>query len=67
MNVEVQLHSFLTLALDGDELSNSHPSCFSSRKEPWHTMKRRLGGAPDSLLVYFSHSLLLIMKMYHDS
>jgi len=27
--VEVQLHIFLTLALDGLELSASHPSCFT--------------------------------------
>jgi len=42
--VEVELHAVLTLALDGDEWSASHPGHFSLGKDPWHPFDRRLGG-----------------------
>jgi len=32
--MEVQLHAFLNLALDGGEWSASCPDCFTPRKEP---------------------------------
>jgi len=40
--VDIQLHTFLTLALDGGEWSASHPSHFT----PWikTPLYRRLGG-----------------------
>ena len=33
--VEVQFHSFLAVALDGDEWSMSYPGHFTPRKEMW--------------------------------
>jgi hypothetical protein len=38
--VEVQLHAFLTLALDGDEWSASQPQ----GKSPWYPLDRMVGG-----------------------
>jgi hypothetical protein len=38
--VEVQLHAFLTSALDGGEWSVSRPQ----GKSPWYPLDRRLGG-----------------------
>ena len=34
----------LTSALDGEEWSTSHPDRFTSRKEPWYPLNRRLSG-----------------------
>jgi hypothetical protein len=42
--VEVQLHMFLTLALDGGEWSASCPCFFIPGKESWYPTDRRLGG-----------------------
>jgi hypothetical protein len=45
--VKVQLHDFLTSALDGGELSASRPGCFTLRgKSPRYPLDRRLGGPP---------------------
>jgi hypothetical protein len=44
LGAEVQLHSFLTSALDGDKRSTSCPSHFTSGKERWYPLNRRLGG-----------------------
>jgi hypothetical protein len=41
--VEVQLHSFVTSALDRDEWSVSHHGRFTPVKRPWYPVKRRLG------------------------
>jgi hypothetical protein len=42
--VDVQLHAFLTSALDGGELSASRPGRFTSQgKSPWYPLDRRLG------------------------
>jgi len=38
--VEIQLHAFLTLALDGGEWSASH----SQGKSPQYPLERRMGG-----------------------
>jgi hypothetical protein len=40
--VEVQIHAFLTLALDGGEGSASRPD--PQWKRPWYPLDRRLGG-----------------------
>jgi hypothetical protein len=41
----VQLHAFLTLALDGGEWSASFPCLFIRRdKNPWYPRDRRIGG-----------------------
>ena len=42
--VEVYLHSFLTLVLDGGEWSMSHPGSLTPRKEPRYLMNWRLVG-----------------------
>jgi hypothetical protein len=42
--VEVQLHSFLTSALDGGEWSASRPYRFTPEKEYRYPLNRRLGG-----------------------
>jgi len=42
--VEVQFHSFLTLALDVAEWSTSHPGHLTLDKKPQYPLKRRLGG-----------------------
>jgi hypothetical protein len=42
--VEVQLHTFLTSALYGDEWLDSCPVHFTHRKEPWYIFDRKLGG-----------------------
>jgi hypothetical protein len=43
--VEVWLHAFLTLALDGSEWSTSHPTCFTSmeRAPNTHSLGRWVG------------------------
>jgi hypothetical protein len=41
--VDVLLHPFLSLALDGDEWSASHPICLTPWKQPWYTLNGRLG------------------------
>jgi hypothetical protein len=44
--VEVQLHAFLTLALDEGEWSSSQAGCFNSRGNcPRYPLDRRLGGS----------------------
>jgi len=40
----VILHLFLTLALDGGELSASFPVCFTQGKSPQYPLDRRLHG-----------------------
>jgi len=60
--VEVQLHSVITSALDGDEWSVSHHGCFTPVKRPWYSLKRRLG-KPQSQSGHFIeeiHTLLLL-------
>jgi hypothetical protein len=42
--VEVQLHAFLTLALDGGERLASRPDRFNSRARAPVPLDRRLGG-----------------------
>jgi hypothetical protein len=42
--VEVQLHSFLTLAQDGGERSASCSGRFTTGESPRHPIYRRLGG-----------------------
>jgi len=42
--VEVQLHSFITLALDGDEWSAWCPNHFTLQKRSWYPFHRRLAG-----------------------
>ena len=41
--VEEQLHSFLTMSLDGSQWSVSLPGSFPSREEARYSSKRRLG------------------------
>jgi hypothetical protein len=41
--VEVLLHPFLTLALDGGEWSTSHPVHLTLWKQPWYALNERLG------------------------
>ena len=60
---EMPTHSFLTSALAVGEWSTSDPCCFSPRKQPWYTLNKRLGGASDSLLLYFPHSLPFSMRL----
>jgi len=50
--VEVQLHSFLTLALDQGESLNSRPGHCSPRNETRYQLNMRLGG-PQS---WYEHS-----------
>jgi hypothetical protein len=40
--VEIELHSFLSSALDGGELWTSHPGCFTPGNEPRYALRRRL-------------------------
>ena len=40
--VEIHLHSFLTLALDGGEWSDARCGRFANRKEPGYPFNRRL-------------------------
>jgi hypothetical protein len=47
--VEIQLHAFLTSALDGGEWSASHPGRFTPREIPWYPLDRRLGGLRSGL------------------
>jgi len=42
--VEVQLHTFIAPAIDGDEWSASHPATLPTGKEPLALLDRRLGG-----------------------
>jgi hypothetical protein len=43
--VEVHLHAFLTLTLDGGERPASRPGRFTPRERaPWYPLDRRLGG-----------------------
>jgi len=45
--MEIQLHTFLIMVLDGHELSASHPGCFTPWKEPpaaWVGSKPNLHG-----------------------
>jgi hypothetical protein len=42
--MQVQLHAFLTSALDGGEFSASRPDHFASEKEHQVVTLRRLGG-----------------------
>jgi len=42
--VEVQLHAFLSSAIDGGEWSASRPGRFTPRKSPWYPLDRWLGG-----------------------
>jgi hypothetical protein len=43
--VEINLHVFVTLAIDGGELSASRPCCFIPRETALrHPLYRRLGG-----------------------
>jgi hypothetical protein len=43
--VEVQLHAFLTSALDGGEWSASRPGRFTPQgMNPWYLLDRMLGG-----------------------
>ena len=43
--IQVHPHSFLTLALDRGEWSNSCPSHFTSQEEPWYPLE--FGWAPE--------------------
>jgi hypothetical protein len=42
--IEVQLHSFITKALDGDDGSTSRPDTFTLRKEHRDSLYVKLGG-----------------------
>jgi len=42
--VKLQLNSFLTLALDGDEWSTAGPGRFTPGKESWCPLDWRVGG-----------------------
>jgi hypothetical protein len=44
IGVEVYLHSFLNVALDGGERSASNPGSFTLKKKPVYIMNRKLGG-----------------------
>ena len=44
IGVPVELHSFLTSALDRGKQSTSCPGLFTPRQEPQHPLNRRLGG-----------------------
>jgi len=41
--VEAQLHAFLNLVLDGDEVSASCTNHFMSGRKPWNLLDRRMG------------------------
>ena len=45
MEVEAQLHSFVTPTSDGDEMSESLSSCFTHRKELHCPLNKRVGGS----------------------
>ena len=40
---EVEIHSFLTLASNGDVWSTSQPDCFTPGGEPWYPLNRSWG------------------------
>jgi hypothetical protein len=43
--MEVKLHTFFILVLDGGKLSSSHYNCFYlQEKNPWYSLDRRLNG-----------------------
>jgi len=46
---EVQLHSVLTLTLDGGQWSTSHPGRFIPGRRPRYPLNRKLGGPQDVL------------------
>jgi hypothetical protein len=59
--VEVWLHTFSILALDGGEwpfhaLNTLHPW-----KEPWYTLDRRLGGPRASVDMVIKRKILLLL------
>jgi hypothetical protein len=56
--VEVQLHTFLTSALDGVQCSASRPADLLRGKEPPVLTKRRQGG-------FYSRSGLIVEDMNH--
>jgi hypothetical protein len=63
--VEVQLHSFLTLALEAGEWPDSRPGHFAPGKEPRYPFNRRLGGL-QSRSGYFGcgkNIFILVRKM----
>jgi len=43
--MEAELYKFLTLALDGGELSTSRACCFTWGKRPVYPLSRRLDGS----------------------
>jgi hypothetical protein len=48
--VEIKLHAFLTLGLDGNEWSASRPVLFiSGVQSPQYPLDRRLGGTPEAV------------------
>jgi len=42
--VEVQLHPFLTLALEEVSQQLNPSGCFTPREQPWYLLNRRLDG-----------------------
>jgi hypothetical protein len=42
--LEIYLHAFLTLVLDGGEWSASRTGHFTPRESPWYPLDRRFGG-----------------------
>lgn len=74
--MEVQLHQFLTLALDGDERSSSRLSRFASGKEclyqlsgrleTFEKMKHRVGASARSLIRKFGSPEKSLIASFND-
>jgi len=45
--VMVQVHTFLTLALDGGEWSTTYPSHFTPGKDPHYPLNKEAGWDPE--------------------
>jgi len=52
--VEVQLHSFLTMALDGSQWSVSLPGSFSPRRRATVLIEQEARSAPEAVWTYWS-------------
>jgi hypothetical protein len=59
---EVQLHSFLTSALGGDEWPNSRPNHFTLEREGWYPQNLRLGGPQSRSGRFWRRESLLPMQ-----
>jgi hypothetical protein len=59
--VEIQLHTFLTLALDGGEWSASHPSHFTPEKRALVPTIKEAGWNPELVWTWWQREKFLVL------